>query len=110
MYSHLMTGAATTPCDYLPQPCMYVLECLAYTCVLTVSKNVELILRPSVILNFLIIYIKVFCSFCTDYKPVTHTRDTVHVALFACYSVLAILGILFAVVCMVFIIVFREKM
>ena len=45
-----------------------------------------------------------------DYKPVTHTRDTVHIALFACYSVLAFIGIIFAVVCMVFIIVFREKM
>ena len=45
-----------------------------------------------------------------DYKPVTHTRDTVHIALFACYSVLAFVGMIFAVACMVFIVVFREKM
>ena len=45
-----------------------------------------------------------------DYKPVTHTRDTVHTALFVYYSVLAFIGMIFAVVCMVFIIVFRKKM
>ena len=47
---------------------------------------------------------------CTGGTPRTHEHKTVAVELFITYSILSGMGIVFAVICLVFNLVFRKKM
>ena len=51
----------------------------------------------------------IICT-CTGGIPRTHEHVTVAVELFVTYSILSGMGIVFAVICLVFNLVFRKKM
>ena len=52
----------------------------------------------------------IFCDVYTGGTPQTHEHKTVAVELFITYSILSGMGIVFAVICLVFNLVFRKKM
>ena len=45
-----------------------------------------------------------------DGTPKSHIHETIHVALFAAYTVLSVVGAVFAIACLIFNLIFRNKM
>ena len=45
-----------------------------------------------------------------DGTPKSHTHETIHIALFVIYTALSVAGVVFAIVCLIFNLVFRKKM